>query len=74
MPEDVREGYCAAQCKEKFGTLRFYMKKYNSELQEIISGAEQRSAYLCENCGKKAELGQTGLWIHTLCDVCLLLK
>jgi hypothetical protein len=74
MPDDVRCRYRAAQCKEKFGTLRFYMSNYNKEITELISGAEQRSCYICESCGKTAKLGQTGHLMHVLCDVCLVLK
>mgnify|MGYP001599407835 CR=1 FL=1 len=42
----------AAQVKEKFGTLRFYMTSSIDEIDEHISVAEKLSSTTCENCGE----------------------
>lgn len=59
----------AAQVKEKFGGLRFYMTSGDDEIYQAISEAETLSHYTCEECGnhgKKRDLA----WIRTLCDNC----
>jgi len=65
MPEaDMR--LCADQVKEKFGTLRFYTNMTNDEIDEIIVKAEQKSATICEACGKPGTI-DTFLWKKALC-------
>lgn len=59
----------AAQIKEKFGTLRFYMTHYTDKIDEIIKEAEKKSRITCEYCGKPGELRDDG-WLFTLCDEC----
>lgn len=59
----------AAQVKEKFGTLRFYVYHANDEVDEIIYEAEKRSAKTCEKCGNPGKLRDNG-WLITLCDYC----
>jgi len=56
----------AAQVKEKFGGLRFYVDGGDDYTHGIISMAEQMSQMLCEECGAPGESGGTG-WISTLC-------
>lgn len=59
----------AAQVKEKFGGLRFYVHGATEEQYEIIHNAEAMSYYVCEECGtmKTARLYSFG-WYRTLCD------
>lgn len=69
-------GVVAAQVKEKFGGLRFYLdypKHLSDEdmekVREIKNEAEEKSYKTCENCGEPGELRRGG-WIRTLCDKC----
>lgn len=72
----------AAQIKEKFGTLRFYfdiedadvVSKTKEErkiaadiMYDIVTRAEEETAYTCEACGERGTLRGTG-WVVTLCD------
>lgn len=60
------------QVKEKFGMLTIYCNFYPDNLHEKLFDLEQRSAKICERCGKtegttcKASHG----WIYTLCPQC----
>lgn len=53
LPEDQRGRYAAAQVKEKFGALRFYLEDDNPEspVARWIRGAEVASLLLCDVCG-----------------------
>jgi hypothetical protein len=59
----------AVQVKEKYGTLRFYMSCYTSEVERMIEDAEHRSQFICMGCGEPGQL-RGGGWIETLCDEC----
>lgn len=59
----------AAQVKEKFGGLRFYMTHGNDEIFSLISEAESKSYKTCEECGEPGDQKDTG-WVKTLCDSC----
>lgn len=59
----------AAQVKEKFGGLRFYMTHYTDEMSALIREAEQKAEQTCEVCGVVGE-SRGGGWIKTLCDSC----
>lgn len=59
----------ASQIKEKFGTLRFYLSHGTDEMFKIADEAEQKSAEVCEECGKKGTLRKGG-WLVTLCKKC----
>jgi predicted HicB family RNase H-like nuclease len=59
----------AAQVKEKFGGLRFYMTSGTDEIYNLISEAEAKSRETCEECGKPGE-ERSMPWIRTLCDSC----
>jgi hypothetical protein len=59
----------AAQVKEKFGTLRFYMTHHIDGFDGPIREAEGKSAVTCEKCGVPGKLRDTG-WLFTLCDEC----
>ena len=56
------------QCKEKFGTLRFYADFTENEHESIIDTYERKSAITCEVCGEVGEGRNLGYWIKTLCD------
>jgi hypothetical protein len=59
----------AAQVKEKFGGLRFYVDNCDDYVRGVIAMAESMSYRTCEHCGSPGK--QTGKgWIKTLCDNC----
>ena len=61
----------AAQVKEKFGSLRFYMSGGTEEMCQLIENAENLSEEICEECGKKGKIGEDcGGWLMTRCDDC----
>jgi hypothetical protein len=66
LPEEVRADCCAAQVKEKFGGLRFYMDAANEEMRALIRTAEEHSYQTCETCGKPGIPIQEG-WFYTSC-------
>lgn len=63
----------AFQCKEKFGSLRFYLnghpENFYEEVNAAIKEAETKSAKTCEQCGKPGVLRKGG-WIKVRCDDC----
>lgn len=67
LPENDRQHYRAAQVKEKFGGLRFYMTGSTDEMEVFISEAETLCWKLCEKCGAPGKQ-RGGGWIRTLCD------
>jgi hypothetical protein len=66
-------GIVAAQVKEKFGGLRFYVDGTTNEnweeVHKYIDEAEIKSYETCENCGQPGKPNGRG-WIRTLCDNC----
>lgn len=66
-------GVVAAQVKEKFGTLRFYLEATPSdkweEIHKLIGEAELKSSETCEQCGKPGTI-RGGGWVRCLCDDC----
>lgn len=59
----------AAQVKEKFGTLRFYMAGGVSDKGwGEISHAEKLSMKICEVCGHHGWIHNSTGWMITLCD------
>lgn len=66
-------GVVAAQVKEKFGGLRFYINSVQTEdwkkIHDIINEAERKSYKTCEKCGQPGEL-KGGGWARTMCDDC----
>lgn len=64
----------AAQVKEKFGTLRFYMTNYSPSIRSIINTYLCISGYTCEICGntegRKCSIGLSGSWVKTYCESC----
>jgi hypothetical protein len=61
------ENYRAAQVKEKFATLCFYMTDSTPEMAEIIRKASAKSAVTCEECGAPGKRRGRG-WVYTACD------
>jgi len=65
----------AAQVKEKYGTLRFYLSGYpanktvDAQVRAYINFAESLSGRTCEMCGIPAKQ-KTGGWIKTICEPC----
>lgn len=59
----------AAQVKEKFGGLRFYVDNCDDYVQGVVAMAESMSYRICEVCGNVGTR-RGGGWIKTLCDPC----
>lgn len=66
-------GIVAAQVKEKFGGLRFYIESCPGdifdEVHKLIDEAESLAYKTCESCGKPGTQTKSG-WIKTLCEEC----
>lgn len=58
------------QIKEKFGSLRYYMRHSTPEIQRLVRDAENRSEMTCEMCGMAGELINNGGCVATLCQPC----
>lgn len=58
----------AAQVKEKFGGLRFYVDGATEKHWNYIAFAENMSYRVCEDCGAPGKLYTDG-WHKTLCDI-----
>ena len=65
----------AAQVKEKFGGLRFYIdsgeecpEEVYTEITNVIMSVENRSFTTCEICGEPATYRKERGWKKTLCD------
>ena len=69
LPETNQQAPCAAQVKEKFGGLRFYMDGATVEMDAVIGEAERECYKTCETCGAPGKMRTVG-WSRTLCDVC----
>lgn len=67
MPKDMVRELVALQVKEKYGTLRFYISGYDETLDKLIVDAEEKSATICEMCGKPGKV-RGSLWLYTACD------
>lgn len=59
----------AAQVKEKFGGLRFYVDGADDEVRGMIEMAEGMSYKICEDCGNRGSTRDAG-WLRTMCDPC----
>ena len=71
LPQDQKDWDCkAAQVKEKFGGLRFYMTAETEEMSNLIREAENQSVQTCEQCGKPGQLIKAG-WIYCACKDCV---
>lgn len=59
----------AAQVKEKFAGLRFYMDNADDYVYGVIATAESLSFRTCEICGAPGKIEGKG-WLRTLCGAC----
>ncbi len=59
----------AAQIKEKFGLLRYYMDDGTDEMYNIIHEYENASGEVCEDCGMPGKLIKN-YWWRTICVRC----
>lgn len=66
---DQEHQVVAAQVKEKFGGLRFYVDNCDDYVRGVIVMAESMSCRICEDCGSLGKK-RSGGWIRTLCDKC----
>lgn len=57
------------QCKEKFGSLRFYILGGDEFIDGSIAMAERMSSHICESCGNPGVLNREGWW-RTTCEPC----
>jgi hypothetical protein len=68
LPDDENRPV-AAQVKEKFGQLRFYLDGGTEEMTRAIQEAYDETDKTCEDCGAPGER-RGGGWIQTLCGPC----
>lgn len=62
------QDFKVVQIKEKFGGLRFYVQNSNESIDKLISEAEGKSYFLCEECCAPGER-RAGGWVKTLCSI-----
>lgn len=56
------------QIKEKFGGLRVYFNRVESEeIRNLVSSAEARSFSICDQCGEPGKPSKGG-WVSTRCE------
>lgn len=60
----------ATQVKEKYGLLIIYLSGAKPEHRELVHKYEEKSATVCETCGRPSKLRKSGFWIRNMCDVC----
>jgi hypothetical protein len=63
------DGFVIHQIKEKFGGLRLYVSKRDSEVDKIVMEAENACAVTCETCGNPGEVRRSS-WLKNRCDDC----
>ena len=68
LDEETLKVPVAAQVKEKFGGLRFYVNATTDKHHNYISFAESMSYRTCEECGAPGKTYTDG-WHMTLCDI-----
>lgn len=61
----------AAQVKEKFASLSFYMDHATDEIYKIIRDYSKKSQYICDRCGGPGQTMKVGGWLHAACETCL---
>ena len=66
---DEQHQVVAAQVKEKFGGLRFYIDNNDDYVRGAIMMAESISQETCETCGGVGKQSGSG-WIRTRCSPC----
>lgn len=55
------------QIKEKYASLRFYVRNSNTRINAFIQFAEKMSRCTCEKCGAPGELDDGAGWMKTHC-------
>jgi hypothetical protein len=72
IEKNLRKGeeFEVTQIKEKFAGLRFYHMGGNDKISELIDNAEEKSMFICEDCGKKGKIKKHMGWLQTLCGKC----
>ena len=69
-----QEGYTdirVIQCKEKYGTLRFYVNHADDFIYDLIEVAQEKSSHVCEVCGsKRGTLRSDHGWLSVRCKKC----
>lgn len=60
----------AAQVKEKFGGLRFYIDDGDDYIYNLINEAENKSHVICEACGQPGSIKKLGHWLMCRCQTC----
>lgn len=70
--------YTILQIKEKFGTLRYYFLFSDGLdqitiriMNDIVALAEDRSGFICEQCGRGARIRCKNHWYFTACFECV---
>lgn len=58
----------AEQVKEKYGTLRFYVRGGDNYTDGMITLAESMSEKICELCGDPGQIRNYS-WVSTLCEI-----
>lgn len=75
LDEEIRKAhledeFVVEQCKEKYGSLRFYVNAANEEIWDIINKYETLSEHICIDCGKPDVPMLNLSWIQPLCKDC----
>jgi len=67
--EALDEEVVARQVKEKFGSLRFYIRGGTEAAYDLIAEAEGKSGTTCEECGEPGSIrSPSGRWLSCVCD------
>lgn len=61
------EQVTAAQVKEKFGGLRYYIDGGNQKIFDLIYSAEEQSLTICEETGNRGSIHSKKGYMKTLC-------
>ena len=56
------------QIKQKFGGLRFYVERYNKDVDQLIEKAEIESESICEVCGAPGKIVEKNYWLQCVCE------
>ncbi|MDB6180038.1 hypothetical protein [Paracoccus fistulariae] len=68
--QDGLRRFRPVQVKEKFGSLRFYIRGGNERALDRIAQAAQEAETTCEGCGRASHIHIVDAWLTTLCPGC----